>query len=240
VDQYSKEVGIVKALYRYPVKSMRGESLTESNIYWYGLDGDRRYAFVRGDVHSSFPWLSARQVADMLRYIPQFTNPDDVVNSPLMVKTPNGRLLSITSPDLLAELTEAYGGAAHLINIGRGAFDSIPLSIMSTATADAVGADARRFRQNIIIETTSGKPFEEEEWIGSSLIFGDKARIQLNRRIARCVMVNLDPETAVSDPSILKTVVQTRDNCMGVHASTEIPGHIAVGDVIRLVIGGGQ
>lgn len=230
-----QEVGVVKALYRYPVKSMRGESLAKSYLYWHGLDGDRRYAFVRGDVDSSFPWLSARQVADMLRYVPQFTDAADV-NSPLMVKTPNGRLLPITSPDLLAELTKAYGGPAHLINIGRGAFDSIPLSIMSTVTADAVGADIHRFRQNIIIETTSGKPFVEEEWVGSALMIGEKARIRLNRRIPRCVMVNLDPETAVSDPSILKTIVQTRDNCMGVHASTEIPGHIAVGDSIRLVV----
>lgn len=231
----SIEVGVVQALYRYPVKSMRGELLTESNIYWHGLDGDRRYAFVRGDGQSSFPWLSARQVADMLRYIPHFTDPTDV-NSVLVVKTPNGRFHPITSPNLLAELAKAYGGKVHLINIGRGAFDSIPLSIMSMATADAVGADVRRFRQNILIETKSGKPFVEEEWVGSALIFGDKTRIRLNRRIRRCVMVNLDPETAVSDPSILKTIVQTRDNCMGVHASAEIPGSIAVGDIVRLVM----
>ncbi len=236
MDQHIVEVGIVKALYRYPVKSMQGESLEKSNVYWHGLDGDRRYAFVRGDIHSSFPWLTGRQVADMLRYTPHFTDPADVVNSPLMVTTPNGRLLPVTSPDLLAELTAAYGGDVQLINIGRGAFDSLPLSIMSMASANAVGADARRFRQNMLIETQNGKPFAEEEWVGSALIIGEKTRIRLNRRIARCVMVNLDPETAVSDPSILKTVVQTRDNCMGVHASTEVPGSIAVGDVIRLVV----
>ncbi|MBE2225152.1 MAG: MOSC domain-containing protein [Anaerolineae bacterium] len=229
-----QEVGVVKALYRYPVKSMRGESLMATNVGWHGLDGDRRYAFVRGDVVSSFPWLTGRQVPDMLRYAPRYTDPADVKRSEVLVETVNGRSLPVTSPELLAELAGLYGAEVSLINIGRGAFDSIPLSVMSTATAEALGADFRRFRQNIVIETVSGKPFAEEEWVGQALVFGDGVRIRLNQRIPRCVMVNLDAETAVSDPAILKTIAQTRDNCVGVHASTEVPGRIAVGDVVWL------
>ena len=234
MNEKRQEVGIVKALYRYPVKSMKGESVAETNVYWHGLDGDRRYAFVRGDIRSSFPWLSARQIPEMLTYVPSFADPTDANNSKVTVLTPNGRSLPVTSPELLAELTEAYGADVSLINIGRGAFDSIPLSIMSTATADALDVDFRRFRQNIVIETTSGKPFAEEEWLVQALTFGNQTRIRLNRRIARCVMVTVDPETAVSNPAILKNIAQTRDNCVGVHASTEMPGRIAVGDVVWL------
>lgn len=229
-----QEVGVVKALYRYPVKSMKGESVAEVHMGWHGLDGDRRFAFVRGDVQSSFPWLTGRQIAEMLRYLPQFTDPADVVNSPVVVLTPNGRSLPIASPELLAELAEAYGAEVRLINIGRGVFDSMPLSVMSIATAAALDADFRRFRQNIVIETNSGKPFAEEGWLNKTLTFGDKVRIRLNQRIPRCVMVNVDVETAVKDPSILKNITQTRDNCVGVHASTEVPGRIAVGDVVWL------
>ncbi|MFO7680583.1 MAG: MOSC domain-containing protein [Chloroflexota bacterium] len=229
-----EEVGVVKALYRYPVKSMRGEALAAAQVYWHGLDGDRRYAFVRGDVRSSFPWLSGRQIPQMLTYTPQFADPDDVVNSAVTVLTPNGRSLSITSPELLAELAALYGGPVSLIHIGRGVFDSMPLSVMSTATAAALDADFRRFRQNIVIETGSGRPFAEEGWLDKTLTFGGKTRIRLNRRIQRCVMVNVDPETAVKDPAILKTIAETRDNCVGVHASTEAPGRIAVGDVVWL------
>ena len=43
------EVGVVKQLYRFPVKSMRGEALEAANVYWHGLDGDRRYAFVQAN-----------------------------------------------------------------------------------------------------------------------------------------------------------------------------------------------
>jgi hypothetical protein len=52
------QVGVVQALHRFPVKSMRGESLDAARIYWHGFDGDRRFAFVRGDVQSSFTWLT--------------------------------------------------------------------------------------------------------------------------------------------------------------------------------------
>ena len=234
MSEKRQEVGIVKALYRYPVKSMKGEAVAETHVGWHGLDGDRRYAFVRGDIRSSFPWLSARQVPEMLTYVPRFTDPSDIVNSAVEVLTPNGRSLPVTSPELLAELAEVYGADVSLINIGRGAFDSIPLSVMSMATAEALNADFHRFRQNIVFETASGEPFAEEAWVGQALVFGDGARIRLNRRIPRCVMVNLDAETAVSNPTILKNIVQTRDNCVGVHASTEMPGHIAVGNAVYL------
>lgn len=238
-----KQIGTVKELNRYPVKSMRGQKIEETHVYWYGFDGDRRYAFVRGDVNSSFPWLTGRNVAQLVQYTPSFTKPDDVNSSPVEVKTPNGRLLPITSPDLRQELADAYGNEIHLIQIGRGTFDAQQLSLMSLATANALnmladdelGTD--RFRQNIIIETNNNMAFEEEGWLDGVLTFGggsDGARIRVNRRIQRCVMITIDPDTAVKDPTILKLVAQQRDNCVGVYASTEKPGMIRVGDGIFL------
>ena len=53
-------VGVVKALYRYPVKSMRGECVEEARVWWHGLEGDRRYACGRTGNTSRFPWLTAR------------------------------------------------------------------------------------------------------------------------------------------------------------------------------------
>jgi len=237
------EVGVVQALYRFPVKSMRGESLDAAHIYWHGFDGDRRYAFVRGDAQSSFPWLTGRQIPNMLLYKPRFVNPDDVVNSAIEVETPNGRILPIHSSELLTELVEAYGSDVSLINIGRGVFDSQVLSVMSTETAAALSESVglplhtTRFRQNIIIKPNSARPFVEESWLDGVLLFGnraDSARIRLNRRIPRCVMINIDPETGERDARVLKTVAQTRNNCVGVHASPEKPGSIRVGDVVKV------
>ncbi len=57
-----KPVGRVVGLWRYPVKSMAAETLTEVEVSWQGFAGDRRWAFVRGGViQSGFPWLTLRQ-----------------------------------------------------------------------------------------------------------------------------------------------------------------------------------
>lgn len=238
------EVGLVKELYRFPVKSMRGEVLQEAHGFWHGLDGDRRYAFVQSEDRSGFPWLTGREVPQMLQYTPRLTQLDDISNSPVEVTLPDGRILPIHAPELKDELEEAFGKPIHLIKIWRGAFDSQVISVMSTATVAALGeaiglaVSPLRFRQNIIIEPFDDQPFVEERWIDSSLVFGsqpDALQIRLNRRIPRCVMINIDPETAEIEPAVLKTVAQTRQNCAGVHSSTERPGMVRVGDVVRLV-----
>jgi uncharacterized protein YcbX len=242
------EVGVVKELYRFPVKSMRGEALTEAFGYWHGFEGDRRFAFIRSDDRSGFPWLTGRQLPKMLQYKPRYTYPDDVAESPVAVTLPDGRILPIHSPELNQELANAYGKPVTLIKIGRGAFDSQVISVMSTATVvelgkmigTAVGGKISplRFRQNILIEPFDDQPFVEERWLDSSLVFGsqeDSLRVRLNRRIQRCVMINIDPETSEKEPNVLKTVAQTRQNCAGVHSSTERPGMIRVGDVVKLV-----
>jgi uncharacterized protein len=238
-----QEVGVVKELHRYPVKSMRGESLGEAHLYWHGLDGDRRYAFVQSENRSGFPWLTARELPDLVCYVPRFERPNPV-NSPIQVETPDGRFLPLTSDELHQEIEAAFGKPIHLMKIGRGAYDSQVVSLVSQATLDKVGQMAgqpvsvARFRQNILIETVSGYPFAEEEWLDGVLTFGDDPnapRLRLNRPIQRCVMVTVDPETAVKSPQILKTIAQQRDNCLGLYGSPEQPGPIRVGDIVRLV-----
>ena len=238
------EVGVVKELYRFPVKSMRGEALTEAFGYWHGFQGDRRYAFVRSENRSGFPWLTGREIPQIVQFTPRYTDPSDVENSPVEVELPDGRILPIASEELNEVLAEAYGKPVHLIKIERGAFDSQVISVMSNATAtalsDTIGTAVTplRFRENIIIEPFDDQPFVEERWLDSSLVFGskeDSLRIRLNRRIQRCVMINIDPETAEKEPTVLKTVAQTRQNCVGVYGSPERPGMVRVGDAVKLV-----
>lgn len=238
-----REVGVVKQLYRYPVKSMRGEPLAVAQVLRDGLAGDRRYAFVREDaLDSGFPWLTARQIPQMVQYRPAFSDPDDP-DSPLLVETPNGRSLPLDSADLLYELAEAYGRMAELVRLDEGTFDSMPISLMSLASAAAMNADIRRFRQNILIETGSGEPFVEENWLGQTLVFSSGARIRLQKRIKRCSVVTVDPETAVIQSNLLKIINARREGreaqegrtCLGVYASVEREGPIRVGDRVRLL-----
>lgn len=218
---------------------MAGEKLNEAHVYWYGLDGDRRAAFVRNDNRSGFPWLTARQVPKMVRYQPFYTDPAAAEEAALQVTTPDGRTLPLDAADLQDELAGLYGRPVSLIRIKRGVFDSLTLSLMSRATAEALDEmvdfplDYRRFRQNIIIETFDGRPFAEEDWIGSALSIGE-ARLRLNRPISRCQMINVDPDTAVRHTAVLQMVAQTRQNNVGIGCTPEAPGLIRVGDTIKL------
>lgn len=234
------EVGRVKEIWRYPVKSMAGERLEAAHVSWHGIDGDRRAAFVRGDNRTGFPWLTARQVPALLQYRPRYTDPAGVLASPVRVQTPDGRDLPLDAPELQAELAQAYGRDVSLIRIKRGIYDTFNVSIVSAATLAALAAsldlppDGRRWRQNVIIETAHGRAFAEEAWVGQVLAIGP-VRLRLNQRIPRCQMVNLDPDTAVRDPRVLKLVAQKRDECVGVGCTPETTGIIRVGDTIRLL-----
>lgn len=241
----SKEeiVGTVAELWRYPVKSMQGEQLSEAHIYWHGLDGDRRYAFVQSGNHSSFPWLTGRQIPELVQYKPQYTS-DNVIHGALSVTTPSGDEYDIKDDELREELAAAFGKAIHLMQLNRGVFDDMSISLMSNGTvrglSEMFGAplDKRRFRQNIIIDTDAYGPFQEEQWLGKTLVFGrreDSPRITMTQRIPRCQMINIDPDTAERDGRVLKGVVATRDQCVGMHAWPVKIGSVHVGDEIRLI-----
>lgn len=237
-------VGHVQALYRYPVKGMRGEPLTQAQLGWYGFEGDRRYAFVRADqAHSGFPWLTPRQLPQMLHYVARFQQPEAVANSGIEVETPSGQRWPIRSAELLAEFTALYGRGVHIMRLKRGLFDSFPLSLMSAASADGLSqsygqpVDWRRFRQNILLHTVDPTPFLEENWLSAALTFGhpvDGPRIRLNRKIERCVVITLDPDVPGKSSDLLAHVAKTRANCVGVHATPERLGPISVGDPVYL------
>ena len=82
------EIGHVEAIFRYPVKSMRGEQLEAANLGWHGLDGDRRLAFRRINDHSGFPWLSASKLPDLIRFSPQCSEDGPKGDLPTHVRTP--------------------------------------------------------------------------------------------------------------------------------------------------------
>src|SRR5690242_20569335 len=103
------EIGRIQAIYRYPVKSMAGEALEQSQLGWYGLDGDRRFAFRRIAKQDGFPWLTASKLPALLLYKPirQDTAQDN--DLPTHVMTPAGKILEIRSDELRDEITHGCG-----------------------------------------------------------------------------------------------------------------------------------
>ena len=63
-----QSLGLIRQLARYPVKSMQGEELPSAALTLQGFAEDRRYAFVQATSRSSFPWLTARELPELLYY----------------------------------------------------------------------------------------------------------------------------------------------------------------------------
>jgi len=244
VDKGTVRVGTVAALYRFPVKSMRGETVSSTQLYWHGLAGDRRYAFIREGNTSRFPWLTGREVPDLLRYAPYFTATDEPMNDPVRVRTPAGADLAIEDASLRDELAARYGAGVTLLQNSRGVPDSAAISLLGVATVRELGAqvgatlDPLRFRNNVLIATAGDRPFEEEEWLDGVVRFGtDTAgpRVHVNRKDPRCMMVNLDPDAVTQNPAVLRTIVREREQCAGLYASVEGTGTIGVGEPVYLL-----
>ena len=64
------EIGQVEAIFRYPVKSMRGERLEAAEPGWNGIEGDRRLAFRRIHDRSGFTWLTVGRLPDLVLFAP--------------------------------------------------------------------------------------------------------------------------------------------------------------------------
>lgn len=232
-------IGIVTAVHRYPVKSLRGESMPSANLRLTGIEGDRQYAFLRANNTSRFPWLTGREVSALVTYTARYVEPDNPRQSKVWVATENGEY-DIHDPDLLARLSREAGEEIRVLQVGRGTFDSMPVSVLSTATLDQVSAecgqalDARRFRANIVIEPEKGGA-REMDWIGKTLVFGkagSPARLRVVAPIDRCVMVTIDPDSAMRDPKILRHVAQSFNNEIAAHCTVDGIGKIEVGEQV--------
>jgi len=100
-------IGEVEAIFRYPVKSMRGESLASATLGWHGLEGDRRLAFRRTGERGAFPWLSAGRLPDLVAFTPRRGESDSPEALPTHVRIPDGQDLPVFGEALAAEIGRA-------------------------------------------------------------------------------------------------------------------------------------
>jgi len=241
------EIGHVEAIFRYPVKSMGGERLEVAPLGWHGLEGDRRLAFRRmnNDDRSGFPWLSASQLPDLLRFIPQRRDGGGQADLPLPthIRTPDGEVMPVFGEDLAAEVGRRYGAPVQMMQLKHGIFDEACISVIASDTVREIGRlagrspDVRRFRPNILVRSLRSVPFQEDEWLGGVLTFGKKddhnaPAIAVTMRDVRCSMVNLDPDSASPAPEVLKAVVRVNQNNAGVYGAVTRIGRVAVGQPI--------
>jgi len=237
------EIGQVEAIFRYPVKSMAGERLEAAELGWHGLDGDRRLAVRRINDHSGFPWLSASRLPELILFTPICREDDAQGGLPTHVRTPDGEEIPIFGEELAADIERRLGAPVQMMQLKHGIFDEATISVIASDTVREIGRlserslDLRRFRPNVVVRLARLVPFQEDEWVGSALSFGegdDAPAITVTMRDIRCSMVNLDPDSAGSTPEVLKTIVRTHDNTAGIYGTVTRIGRLAVGQPIFL------
>ena len=234
------EIGQVEAIFRYPVKSMAGERMESANLGWHGLDGDRRMALRRMEDRSGMPWLTASKLPQLLLFTPQR---QDGAELPTHVRTPDGREMPIFGGELAQEIGRRHGAPVQMMQLRNGIFDDAPISVIASDTVREIGrlagrsVDVRQFRPNVLVRLKQSVPFQEDEWLGGVLEFGegdDAPRIAVTVRDERCAMVNLDPESAIPAPEVMKAIVRANQNYAGIYGAVTRTGRLEVGQVVFL------
>jgi uncharacterized protein YcbX len=157
-------VGRIDSLWRYPVKSMRGEELGVAFVGFSGIYGDRLFAFTSTGCAKGFPYLTGREQREMLLYRPSFRDPGKAARPPdldetealspnlnplpadpadlaVAVETPSGEVLAIDDPALARRLAERLGDrhSLTLVRSERALTDCRPVSLFSIQTARQLG-----------------------------------------------------------------------------------------------------
>ena len=257
----SAESGAIRSIWRYPVKSMLGESLESASVTERGVDGDRTYAV--GDPLTGRV-LSAKREPALMTFRARLEG-----RGAVNVTFPDGRDLPVTDPLVEQELSELVGRTLVVVQAGVGVppriemgetsattegpasefqgaagtfFDSAEIHIVTTSSLAALRTlspgsriDERRFRPNFLVETDEfSEQFVEEEWVGRRVKIGSEVEIDVIKPCGRCVMVTHAQDELPRDKKVLQTVARRNENNLGVLATVVAGGRVRLGD--RLVV----
>jgi uncharacterized protein YcbX len=212
----------VAELWRYPVKSLRGERLQAADIDAHGVAGDR-LVHVR---EASGRVVTSRFRPALLGL--QGSLGDD--GEPLIDGLP------WPSPAALERVRAAATPDVDLVHFAGGdrgqRHDVLPLTVLTSELADAVGVDRRRFRPNVLITGAPG--LAERDWPGFGLRAGS-VLIGVRNRRSRCVMTTFDPDTLEQDPGVLRRIVRAFGGEVALDCWVIESGRVAEGDAVELV-----
>jgi uncharacterized protein YcbX len=151
--------------------------------------------------------------------------------------------MPVFGEDLAAEVGRRYGAPLEMMQLRHGIFDESSISVIALDTVREIGRlagrslDVRRFRPNVVVRSLRSVPFQEDEWLGGVLSFGegdDAPAVTVTMRDIRCSMLNLDPDSATPAPEVMKAVVRANQNNAGIYGVVTRIGRLAVGPTVLL------
>jgi uncharacterized protein YcbX len=257
-------IGTVDSLWRYPVKSMRGEEMEELFVGYAGVFGDRLFAFVSDTSPKGFPYFTGRNQRRMICYRARFRDPMKAARPSnqveaeesgawplpasstelaIEVETPEGNVFEIHDPSLIDSLRAGieHSNGVTLLRSDRALTDCAPLSLFSLQTVrqlereSGIPIDKRQVRASVYLDLPESAGFSENEFVGRSLRLGSKVVVSVTKLDGRCMMITLDPDTAEKSPAVLKTVAQKHEGKAGIYAAVLTEGMVRKGDAVELV-----
>ena len=251
----------IDALFRYPVKSLRGVALDEAQVEARGFAGDRRWMVVAA--HGVF--LTQRTHPELARIVvetgeagitlrtpagAEATLPWHHEGAPEPVTVWRDEVPAIAHGPGSALVSDFLGRPARVVfQAGRRATsrgggvvsfaDAYPLLLTTTASLRALEVDAgialdmRRFRPNVVV--ASDEAYAEDRWKALSL---GAVAFEGVKGCDRCVLTTVDPETGEKGREPLRTLARTRRDAgqvwFGLNLVPRGAGTLAVGDAVRV------
>jgi hypothetical protein len=232
----------VVELWRYPVKSVGGESLHSAAVGEYGIDGDRRWGVF--DVETGTV-LTARRTPELLLASAL------VVEGEVRIVLPDGREVGTADGRVLSDWLDhrvelqAAGDEGGIyenpMNVEEesdwiqwqgpgGAWHDSPRTRVSLVSTGTIGDwDRRRFRANVIVDGAG-----EDGFVGGNVAIGTTV-LDVTKRVDRCVMVTRPQPGIERDLDVLRTINRERDSCLAIGCLVDRGGTVAVGDeVVRV------
>jgi MOSC domain-containing protein len=208
----------VAELWRYPVKSLKGEQIQEAQITSNGIPGDREIVVLNS---------AGRIVTSRTR--PKLLGLNGRLGAD-GIPTING--IQWDSAEAGELVNQAVGGEVRLVQVPQPqAFDVLPLLIATDGATQFLNIDRRRLRPNILLADVAG--LSERDWPGRTIKIGNM-RIQAVKLRARCVMTTFDPDTQEQDKSVLIKIIRDLDGTAALDCSVIQPGVIRVGDGVEI------
>lgn len=228
----------VVRLWRYPVKSMGGESLDRVDVGPDGVDGDRRWGVLDDETGRVLtarrePRLllaSARHLGPgrVVIILPDGTETDDGADLAAWLDRDVSLVAAGTEGGVYENPLDAERDADWMSWQGPGGawHDSGEARITLVSTTTLGSWDERRFRANVILDGDG-----EDRLVGGRVHVGDAA-LDVTKRVSRCVMVTRPQPGLERDLDVLRTVNRERGGCLAIGATVARPGRIALGDEI--------
>ena len=214
----------IQEIWRYPVKSMAGESLETADLTESGVEGDRTVQ-VRS---SGGRIVTARTRPLLLRYRATIGPAGGGSGANVFV---DGR--PWTATDVGRDVEAAAGAGSRLVESdAEQRFDILPLLIATDGMLAALGYDRRRFRPNLVIGGVPG--LTERQWEHCQLKVG-QAVIGVRDLRTRCIMTTYDPDSGEQDLNVLRRIQNEFNGRLGLNCYVVSPGRISTGDSVELI-----